>query len=62
MKKNNPDLAINGGIPVTKEQVIIHKPFLDEADFMAIDEVARSTFISGNGLNAWNSKNFWQNI
>jgi dTDP-4-amino-4,6-dideoxygalactose transaminase len=49
MKKNNPDLAINGGIPVTKEQVIIHKPFLDEADFMAIDEVARSTFISGNG-------------
>jgi dTDP-4-amino-4,6-dideoxygalactose transaminase len=49
MKKNNPDLAINGGIPVTKEPVIIHKPFLDEADFQMVNKVIRSTFISGNG-------------
>lgn len=45
----NPKLAINGGSPVTKEPVIIHKPYLDEDDFQAIDKTARSTFISGNG-------------
>jgi dTDP-4-amino-4,6-dideoxygalactose transaminase len=49
MKKNNPGLAINGGVPVTKDPVIIHKPFLDEADFQMVNKTIRSTFISGNG-------------
>lgn len=42
-------LAINGGKPVSKDPIIIHKPYLDEDDFKAIDSTARSTFISGNG-------------
>lgn len=49
MNKDNPELAINGGKPVTEEKVIIHKPYMDESDFKAIDETARSTFVSGNG-------------
>ncbi len=49
MNRNNPELAINGGTPVTKDSVIIHKPYLDEADFKAVDKVMRSTFVSGDG-------------
>ena len=49
MNKNNPLLAINGGNPVTEEPVIIHKPYLDETDFTKVDEVMRSTFVSGDG-------------
>lgn len=45
----NKSLAINGGEPVTKTPIIIHKPYLDEEDFSAIEKAARSTFISGNG-------------
>lgn len=47
--RNKNNLAINGGTPVTKEKILIHKPFLDEADFKAVDEAIRSTFVSGNG-------------
>ncbi|MBA7529197.1 dTDP-4-amino-4,6-dideoxygalactose transaminase [subsurface metagenome] len=42
-------LAINGGKPITKEPVLIHKPYLDESDFKAVDQAIRSTFVSGNG-------------
>ena len=49
MNKSNPALAINGGTPVTKEPVIIHKPYLDEDDFTAVDETIRTTFVSGDG-------------
>jgi dTDP-4-amino-4,6-dideoxygalactose transaminase len=49
MKRNQNNLAINGGTPVSRKAIIIHKPYLDEADFKAIDTAARSTFISGNG-------------
>lgn len=45
----NKNLAINGGKPVTATPVIIHKPYMDEDDFQAIDKTARTTFISGNG-------------
>lgn len=45
----NPDLAINGGAPVTVEPVLIHKPYLDEDDFRAVDGAIRSTFVSGDG-------------
>jgi dTDP-4-amino-4,6-dideoxygalactose transaminase len=49
MAINDKNLAINGGTPVSKEPIIIHKPYLDESDFIAIDKTARTTFISGNG-------------
>lgn len=49
MNTNNPLLAINGGSPVSKEPILIHKPYLDEADFSAVDKAVRSTFISGDG-------------
>lgn len=46
---SNRDLAINGGTPVTVEPVLIHKPYLDEDDFRAVDRAIRSTFVSGDG-------------
>lgn len=46
---NDKKLAINGGIPVSKEKILIHKPYMDESDFRTVDETTRSTFISGNG-------------
>jgi len=47
--KSNPTLAINGGTPVTGQPVLIHKPYLDEDDFAAVDRAVRSTFVSGDG-------------
>jgi dTDP-4-amino-4,6-dideoxygalactose transaminase len=49
LNSKDGNLAINGGMPVTKEPVLIHKPFLDENDFLAVNDAMRSTFISGNG-------------
>ncbi|KAF5042799.1 dTDP-4-amino-4,6-dideoxygalactose transaminase [anaerobic digester metagenome] len=47
--KENKNLAINGGEPVSREPVIIHKPYLDEEDFAIVDKALRSTFVSGDG-------------
>lgn len=49
MALTDSNLAINGGNPVSNKPIIIHKPYLDEDDFITIDKTARSTFISGNG-------------
>jgi len=49
LNKSNPELAINGGKPVSKEPILIHKPYLDEDDFAAVDKAMRSTFLSGDG-------------
>ncbi|MCZ7604183.1 MAG: DegT/DnrJ/EryC1/StrS family aminotransferase [Melioribacteraceae bacterium] len=49
MAIDDKKLAINGGTPVSKEKILIHKPYMDEADFKAVDETTRTTFISGNG-------------
>lgn len=49
MNIENKKLAINGGKPVSQEPILIHKPYLDEADFGAIDKTVRSTFVSGDG-------------
>jgi dTDP-4-amino-4,6-dideoxygalactose transaminase len=49
LNKTDKRLAINGGKPVTNEAVLIHKPFLDEDDFSAVDQALRSTFVSGDG-------------
>ena len=49
MNKSNPKLAINGGTPISKAPIIIHKPYLDEDDFKAVDAALRSTFVSGDG-------------
>lgn len=45
----NPILAINGGKPVSKATIPIHKPWLDDADKQAIIDAFDSTFISGDG-------------
>lgn len=47
--KNNKELAINGGTSVSDKFIVIHKPYMDEDDFKAVDETTRSTFISGDG-------------
>ncbi|HBX50589.1 MAG: hypothetical protein A2W98_01200 [Bacteroidetes bacterium GWF2_33_38] len=49
MNKNDKQLAINGGTPISKEPIIIHKPYLDEADFAAVNNSVRTTFVSGDG-------------
>jgi len=49
LNKSNPNLVINGGKPVSTEKILIHKPYLDEEDFAAVDKVMRSTFVSGDG-------------
>lgn len=49
MNRKNPDLAINGGKPVTADLVLIHKPMLEEDDFAAVEKALRSTFVSGDG-------------
>ncbi len=46
---DNKNLAINGGPPVSKEPIIIHKPYLDKKDFQAVYEATKSTFVSGDG-------------
>ncbi len=49
MGKDCKCLAINGGKPVADETVLIHKPYMDEADFKAVYETTKSTFVSGDG-------------
>jgi len=47
-RKNNT-LAINGGKPVSKNKIVIHKPYIDEDDVKAVTDTTRSTLVSGNG-------------
>jgi dTDP-4-amino-4,6-dideoxygalactose transaminase len=49
MDLKNKSLAINGGNPVTKDFIIIHKPSLEEDDIAIVSEAVRSTFVSGDG-------------
>ena len=49
LNKQNPKLAINGGKPISSSPIVIHKPFIDESDHIAIDKAIRSTYISGDG-------------
>ena len=49
MNKTDASLAINGGDPVSKEPILIHKPYLDDADLQAVIDAVKSTFISGDG-------------
>ena len=49
MDRYRKSLAINGGKPVTRNSVLIHKPFLDDDDFAAVERATRSTFVSGDG-------------
>ncbi len=49
MNTGNKLLAINGGTKVSENPILIHKPYLDEADFKIVDKTLRSTFISGDG-------------
>lgn len=49
MNPRQKDLAINGGVPVTGKLILIHKPYIDEADCRAAYEAVQSTFVSGDG-------------
>ncbi|MGK9477935.1 DegT/DnrJ/EryC1/StrS family aminotransferase [Melioribacter sp. OK-6-Me] len=49
INKNKPILAIKGGHPVSNVIIPIHKTYLDEEDFKAVEEAMRSTIVSGNG-------------
>lgn len=49
MNKTNETLAINGGIPVTKEPILIHKTSIEENDIKIVEKTLRSTFVSGDG-------------
>jgi perosamine synthetase len=49
MEVGNRRLAINGGPPVTKDFIIIHKPSLEEDDISIVSEAIRSTYVSGDG-------------
>lgn len=49
MSKSNSYLAINGGTPVSKVKIPIHKTYLDQSDKKAVLDTLDSTFISGNG-------------
>lgn len=49
INRMNKFLAINGGPKVSDETIVIHKPYLDEADFEIVNQTVRSTYISGNG-------------
>ena len=49
MNTKRPGLAINGGKATAREPIVIHKPFLEEDDFSAVDKAVRSTFVSGDG-------------
>ena len=49
MNKENKNLAINGGEPVSKEPILIHLPFLDDDDLKSVVDVVKSTFVSGDG-------------
>jgi len=49
INKGDRKLAVNGGSRVTADPVLIHKPYLDEDDFAAVERTIRSTFVSGDG-------------
>ena len=60
MNINNPKLAINGGNPITKNLIPIHKPYLKEDDFKAVEDAIRTTFVSGDGPYVESLKSNWQ--
>lgn len=49
MNTKKQNLAINGGAPVRKEKIPIHKPVLESDDFEIVQKAIKSTFISGDG-------------
>ena len=49
INKDNRDLAINGGKPVSEKPILIHLPFLEDDDLQSVTDVIKSTFVSGDG-------------
>lgn len=49
MSTNDKSLSINGGAPVSRETILIHKPYIDEKDSKAVYNTVKSTFVSGDG-------------
>ena len=49
MNKENKNLAINGGEPISKDPILIHLPCLEQDDLKNVVDVIRTTFVSGDG-------------
>lgn len=49
LNTKNPNLAINGGKPISPDPIVIHKPYLTPEDKQAIIEAFDTTFVSGDG-------------
>ncbi len=49
MNTTNPKLAINGGTPIRKDKIPIHKPVIEEDDILIVQDAIKSTFVSGDG-------------
>ncbi|MCX6267598.1 MAG: DegT/DnrJ/EryC1/StrS aminotransferase family protein [Bacteroidetes bacterium] len=49
MSTSEKSLAINGGVPVRKTPVIIHKPAIHPTDIEHVSKAVESTFVSGDG-------------
>jgi dTDP-4-amino-4,6-dideoxygalactose transaminase len=49
INKLNQQLAINGGPRTAENNILIHVPYLDEEDAIAVEKAVRSTFVSGDG-------------
>ena len=45
----NKSLAIDGGVPIRKEPIPIHRPVIEKDDLESVTEAIKSTFISGDG-------------
>ncbi len=49
MNKQNKNLAINGGNPISEKPILIHLPCLGEDDICGVTDVIKKTFVSGDG-------------
>ena len=49
INKENKNLAINGGNPVSEKPILIHLPFLEDDDIQNVTNVIKTTFVSGDG-------------
>lgn len=49
MNKQNHELAINGGTPVSSKKIPLYIPTIEEDDIEAVKNATASTFVSGDG-------------
>lgn len=49
INEDNKKLAINGGNPIRKDKIPIHRPVIEHDDIEIVNEAIQSTFVSGDG-------------